>query len=78
MDSTAPVHPLRAVQSMVGSAGVDPRPMQLSSTFNNANDGPAKIIAKGSSVQCRGDPQDDGPDFTNNEGIPIPDPARYK
>jgi len=72
------IHPLQAIQSAIGTAGGDPRPMQRASFFNNANDGPAKIIAKVSGVQSGGKREDDGPYFTNNEGIPFPDPAHSK
>jgi hypothetical protein len=78
MDAMANVHPLQAIQSTIGAAGGDPRPLQRASLFNNANDGPAKIIAKVSGVQSGGIREDDGPYFTNNEGIPFPDPAHSK
>ena len=51
MDSMADIHPVQAIQSTIGAAGGDPRPLQRASLFNNANDGPAKIIAKVSGVQ---------------------------
>ncbi|TVY36689.1 Vegetative catalase [Lachnellula occidentalis] len=72
------VHPLQAIQSAIGTAGGDPRPLQRTSLFNNANDGPAAIISKASGVQAGGKREDDGPYFTNNEGIPFPDPAHSK
>jgi catalase len=72
------LHPIQAVQEAMGAAGADPRPMQRTSLFNNANDGPAKIIAKVSGVQSGGKRVDDGPYFTNNEGIPFPDPNHTK
>ena len=78
MDAMPNVHPLQSLQEAVGDAGVDPRPLQRASLFNNANDGPAKIIAKVSGVQSGGKREDDGPYFTNNEGIPFPDPAHSK
>lgn len=78
MDSMASVHPLQAIQSGIGAAGADPRPLQLSSLFNSANEGPAKIISKVSGVNAGGKREDDGPYFTNNEGIPFPDPAHSK
>lgn len=78
MDSMPNIHPLQSLQEAVGDAGVDPRPVQRASLFNNANDGPAKIIAKVSGVQSGGKREDDGPYFTNNEGIPFPDPAHSK
>ncbi|KAH7308313.1 putative vegetative catalase [Rhexocercosporidium sp. MPI-PUGE-AT-0058] len=77
-NAMANVHPLQAIQSAIGSAGGDPRPLQRASLFNNANDGPAKIIAKVSGVQSGGIREDDGPYFTNNECIPFPDPAHSK
>ncbi|TGO17092.1 hypothetical protein BTUL_0021g00690 [Botrytis tulipae] len=72
------VHPLQAIQSAIGSAGGDPRLLQRGSLFNNANDGPAAIISKVSGVQSGGMREDNGPYFTNNEGIPFPDPAHSK
>jgi hypothetical protein len=74
----ADIHPLQAIQQTIGAAGGDPRPMQRASLFQNANDGPAKIIAKVSGVQSGGLREDDGPYFTNNEAIPFPDPAHSK
>ncbi|PMD18548.1 heme-dependent catalase [Hyaloscypha hepaticicola] len=74
----ANIHPLQAMQSTIGAASGDPRPLQRASLFNNANDGPAKIIAKVSGVQGKGIHEDDVPYFTNNEGIPFPDPAHSK
>jgi catalase len=71
-------HPLQAVTEAIGSAGVDPRPIQLSSHFQSANEGPAKIAAKITGVNSGGKRVDDGPYFTNNEGIPWPDPAHSK
>ena len=79
MDAMASVHhPLQAIQSTIGAAGADHRPLQLSSHFNSANEGPAKIIAKVSGLTSGGKRDDDGPYFTNNEGIPFPDPAHSK
>ncbi|KAH1980040.1 hypothetical protein KXV64_007090 [Aspergillus fumigatus] len=68
-------HPLQAIGEAVGAAGADPRPMQLSSLFQGANDGPAKTAAKLTGVQAAGKRADDGPYFTNNEAIPFLDPA---
>jgi catalase len=78
MASTEGVHPLQAIQSTLGSAGADPRPLQRSSLFQSANEGPAEIISKVSGVTSGGKRTDDGPYFTNNEGIPFPDPAHSK
>jgi catalase len=72
------IHPLQAVQEALGSAGVDPRPLQRTSLFANANDGPAAIISKVSGAQSGGKREDDGPYFTNNEGHPFPDPSHSK
>ncbi|KAI9796014.1 MAG: hypothetical protein M1835_004789 [Candelina submexicana] len=71
-------HPLQAVTAAIGSAGGDPRALQRSSFFQNANDGPAVIAAKISGVNQGGKRADDGPYFTNNEGHPFPDPAHSK
>lgn len=39
---------------------------------------PPKSLPKVSGVQSGGIREDDGPYFTNNEGIPFPDPAHSK
>ena len=44
-------HPLQAIRHAVGAAGGHPRPMQLSSLFQGANDGPANTAAKITGVQ---------------------------
>lgn len=44
----------------------------------SANEGPMDIIAKVSGAREGGKRVDDGPYFTNNEGIPLPDPAHSK
>ncbi|KAH8726367.1 catalase-like domain-containing protein [Phaeosphaeriaceae sp. PMI808] len=44
----------------------------------SANEGPADIIAKVSGAVQGGKREDDGPYFTNNEGIPWPDPEHSK
>lgn len=71
-------HPLQAIGQAVGTTGGDPRPVQFSSLFQGANDGPAKVAAKLTGVQGPGKRADDGPYFTNNEAIPFPDPAHSK
>ncbi|KAI9688689.1 MAG: hypothetical protein M1822_001046 [Bathelium mastoideum] len=48
------------------------------SHMNSANEGPAQIIEKVSGTVTGGKRVDDGPYFTNNEGIPFPDPAHSK
>ncbi|KAM3065327.1 hypothetical protein ACMFMG_004289 [Clarireedia jacksonii] len=72
------IHPLQAIQQTIGAAGGDPRPMQRGTLFQSANEGPASIISKVSGVQQGGMREDNGPYFTNNEGIPFPDPAHSK
>jgi len=71
-------HPLQAIGEAVGAVGGDPRPLQRSSLFMSANEGPAAIISKVSGVTKIGKRADDGPYFTNNEGIPFPDGAHSK
>jgi catalase len=71
-------HPLQAIGEAIGAAGADPRVVQRSSLFQGANDGPAKTAAKITGVQGIAKRADDGPYFTNNEGIPFPDPSHSK
>ncbi|CAG8150924.1 unnamed protein product [Penicillium nalgiovense] len=71
-------HPLQAIGEAIGAAGADPRVVQRSTLFQGANDGPAKTAAKITGVQGIAKRADDGPYFTNNEGIPFPDPAHSK
>jgi catalase len=67
-------HPLQAtamaIQSAVTGEGRAPRLSHMAS----ANEGPADIIAKVSGAVQGGKREDDGAYFTNNEGIPFPDP----
>ena len=72
------VHPIDAAASAAGSLGLDPRALQKSSFFMGMNEGPAEIISKVSGVNTGGKRADDGPFFTNNEGLPWPDPAHSK
>jgi hypothetical protein len=62
-------HPIQAVQEMAGAAGVDPRPLQRSTLFQGANDGPATVAAQISGVMKGGKRVDDAPYHTNNDGI---------
>ncbi|CAG8184445.1 unnamed protein product [Penicillium nalgiovense] len=71
-------HPIQALGEAVGSVGVDPRAYQLSSLLQGANDGPARTAAQITGVQGPGKREDDSTYFTNNEGIPFPDPAHSK
>ena len=67
-------HPLEAIATgIAGAMGGEtraPRPSHM----NSANEGPADIIGKVSGAVSGGKRVDDGPYFTNNEGIPFPDP----
>lgn len=67
-------HPLeataQAIQGAVQGEGRAPRISHMGSS----NEGPADIIAKVSGSVQGGKREDDGPYFTNNEGIPFPDP----
>jgi len=71
-------HPIQAAGKVFGAMGGDPRALQRSSLFQGANDGPAAVAAKLTGVSEAGKRADDGPYFTNNEGIPFPDPSHSK
>lgn len=71
-------HPVQAIGKAIGQMGGDPRALQRSSLFQGANEGPASVAAKLTGVSEAGKRADDGPYFTNNEGIPFPDPAHSK
>ena len=71
--TSAVQHPLQATASAIAGAGADPRPNRTS-LFQSANEGPAEIAAKISGVTLGGKREDDATYFTNNEGIPWPDP----
>src|SRR4051794_8078163 len=58
-------HPIQTAAEVVGSAGGDPRPMQRTSLFQSANDGPAVIASKITGLSSGGKREDDGPYFTN-------------
>ena len=66
-------HAMQAAQSVAGSMGLDPRPLQKASFFQGANNGPAETAAMISGVKSGGKREDDGPYFTNSEAIPWPD-----
>ncbi|KAK5109907.1 hypothetical protein LTR62_006396 [Meristemomyces frigidus] len=55
----------------------EPRGNRMSHMMS-ANEGPMDIIAKVSGHTKEGIREDDGPYFTNNEGIPLPDPEHCK
>lgn len=67
-------HPLHATAMAIqGAMQSESRTPRLSH-MGSANEGPADIIAKVSGAAQGGKGEDDGPYFTNNEGIPFPDP----
>lgn len=70
-------HPLRATEEAIMGSKGDSRPSRMSH-FMSANEGPAEIAAKISGVNRGGKREDDSAYFTNNEGIPWPDPAHSK
>ncbi|KAH3920032.1 hypothetical protein HBH56_021900 [Parastagonospora nodorum] len=71
-------HPLEAIsQSIQGATQGEARAPRIAH-MGSANEGPADIIAKVSGAVQGGKREDDGPYFTNNEGIPYPDPAHSK
>ncbi|PNP43528.1 hypothetical protein TGAMA5MH_04500 [Trichoderma gamsii] len=71
-------HPLRATAAAIGAGVQGERREPRMSHMQSANEGPADIIAKVSGVVQGGKREDDGLYFTNNEGIPFPDPAHSK
>lgn len=78
MSSNPISQPMQAAQQVMGAMSVDPRPTQRSSTFMNANEGPAAIISKVAGVTGPGNRADDAPYFTNNEGNPWPSAIHSK
>jgi len=71
-------HPLKATAMAIGGAVAGEYRGPRASHMQSANEGPADIIAKVSGVVPGGKREDDGLYFTNNEGIPFPDPAHSK
>lgn len=67
-------HPLLATANAIGAEIMGERRAPRMSHMQSANEGPADIIAKVSGVTSGGKREDDGQYFTNNEGIPFPDP----
>ncbi|KAL8792232.1 MAG: hypothetical protein Q9195_005188 [Heterodermia aff. obscurata] len=70
-------HPLQATAEAIGGAMGESR-SNRASHFMSANEGPADIAAKITGVNLGGKREDDSAYFTNNEGIPWPDPAHSK
>ncbi|RYP06719.1 hypothetical protein DL765_009387 [Monosporascus sp. GIB2] len=71
-------HPLRATAAAIGMAAQGEGRAPRMGHMQGANEGPADVIAKVSGAVEGGKREDDGPYFTNNEGIPSPDPAHSK
>lgn len=67
-------HPLESIATGIMSATSGEKRGNRVSHMMSANEGPMDIIAKVSGVVQGGKREDDGPYFTNNEGIPFPDP----
>lgn len=67
-------HPLKATAMAIGAEVAGERRAPRMSHMQSANEGPADIIAKVSGAVAGGKREDDGLYFTNNEGIPFPDP----
>jgi catalase len=67
-------HPLKAVATAVGAGLQGEFRGPRASHMQSANEGPADIIAKVSGSVPGGKREDDSLYFTNNEGIPFPDP----
>ncbi|KAI0491096.1 catalase-like domain-containing protein [Xylaria cf. heliscus] len=67
-------HPLEIIaQGIQSDTSAEYRGNRVSHLMSS-NEGPADIIAKVSSIVSGGKRVDDGPYFTNNEGIPFPHP----
>lgn len=67
-------HPLQAVATAVQGAATGETRAPRVSHMGSANEGPADIIGKVSGAVTGGKRVDDGAYFTNNEGLPWPDP----
>jgi catalase len=67
-------HPLEAIAAGIQTATSSEHRGNRVSHMMSTNEGPADIIGKVSGAVPGGKRTDDGPYFTNNEGIPFPDP----
>jgi catalase len=67
-------HPLEAIATSIQNATSSEHRGNRVSHMMSTNEGPADIIGKVSGAVPGGKRVDDGPYFTNNEGIPFPDP----
>jgi catalase len=71
-------HPLESIATgLKGAKEGEMRGPRVAHNMSN-NEGPADIIAKVSGVVQGGLREDNGAYFTNNEGIPLPDPLHSK
>ncbi|KAI4743254.1 heme-dependent catalase [Aureobasidium sp. EXF-12298] len=71
-------HPLEAIATGIqGATSGEARAPRIAHVMST-NEGPADIIAKVSGHTQGGKREDDGPYFTNNEGIPLPDAEHSK
>jgi len=71
-------HPLEAIATGIkGAVSGETRSARVAH-MQSSNEGPADIIGKVSGAVPGGKREDDGPYFTNNDGIPFPDPAHSK
>ncbi|KAK5678481.1 hypothetical protein LTS10_008925 [Elasticomyces elasticus] len=68
---------METMRSMASAVTGEPRAPRMSHMMS-ANEGPMDIISKVSGHSKAGIREDDGPYFTNNEGIPLPDPEHSK
>ncbi|KAK8040838.1 hypothetical protein PG994_013845 [Apiospora phragmitis] len=66
-------HPLESIKQTIASTTTAESRGNRVSHMQSANEGPADIISKVSGAMEGGKREDDGPYFTNNEGIPWPD-----
>jgi catalase len=71
-------HPLKATAMAIGAGLQGEFRGPRASHMQGANEGPADVIAKVSGCVPGGKREDDSLYFTNNEGIPLPDPAHSK
>ncbi|KAI0538580.1 catalase-like domain-containing protein [Xylaria digitata] len=71
-------HPLQTTAAAINARTQGERRAPRASHMQSANEGPADIIARVCGAVRGGKRTDDGPYFTNNEGIPFPNPAHSK
>ncbi|KAK3621652.1 hypothetical protein LTR56_022691 [Elasticomyces elasticus] len=68
---------METMRNMASSVTGEPRAPRMSHMMS-ANEGPMDIISKVSGHSKGGIREDDGPYYTSNEGIPLPDPNHSK